>query len=344
MKRIYLPLTIILCLGIVSTGMAQSNTIYGTNAGNGGTYNSHFGYNAGRVSTGSYNVFMGRSAGRYNTSGDDNVFMGYVSGYTNTTGSNNVFVGYYSGYKNTTGQKNTFIGRSTGYSNTSGYDNTFLGRKAGVDNTTGHSNTFIGEDAGYKNTTGNSNVYIGKNAGVYNKASNNTIVGLAAGYNSTGSSNVFLGYYAGYNETGSNKLYIDNSSTASPLIYGDFSANIVNINGKLGVGTNTPDEKLTVKGKIHAEGLVCDLNIPAPDYVFEPDYRLRTLAEVEAYIQKHKHLPSVPSAKTMAKEGVQLLALSMKLLEKVEELTLYTLAQQKEIAQLKKQVKQLQQK
>ncbi|HAS44394.1 MAG TPA: hypothetical protein DCS93_28205 [Microscillaceae bacterium] len=329
MKRIYLPLTIILCLGIVSTGMAQTNTSYGTGAGNAGNNNSSFGNNAGRIVTGAANTFFGHQAGYNQTNGYYNTFIGAYTGHKTTSGSSNIMIGERSGYHNTTGNLNIFIGTYSGHKNTTGYYNTFIGQASAYDNTTGRYNTFLGRQASRRNTSG----------------SYNTSLGYSAGYNNqTGSRNVFLGYYAGYNETGSDKLYIDNSSTASPLIYGNFSTNIVNINGKLGVGTNTPDEKLTVKGKIHAEGLVCDLNIPAPDYVFEPDYRLRTLAEVEAYIQKHKHLPSVPSAKTMAKEGVQLLTLSMKLLEKVEELTLYTLAQQKEITQLKKQVKQLQQK
>jgi len=59
----------------------------------------------------------------------------------------------------------------------------------------------------------------------------NVAVGPFAGYtNSTGNSNVYLGPYAGYNETGSNKLYIDNSNTVTPLIYGDFSTDIVKTN------------------------------------------------------------------------------------------------------------------
>ena len=71
---------------------------------------------------------------------------------------------------------------------------------------------------------------------------------------------------------------------------------------------------------------------------------MRSLAEVEAYIQKHYHLPAVLSAKAMEKEGVKVLAMSMKLLEKVEEQTLYIIAQQKEITKLKARIKQLQQK
>ena len=64
----------------------------------------------------------------------------------------------------------------------------------------------------------------------------NTSVGFETGANNlTGSGNVFLGYQAGYNETGSNKLYIDNSNTSTPLIYGDFDTDKVTINGDMTV-------------------------------------------------------------------------------------------------------------
>ncbi|NOX16652.1 MAG: tail fiber domain-containing protein, partial [Chlorobi bacterium] len=84
-------------------------------------------------------------------------------------------------------------------------------------------------------------VFIGDNAG-YNGTDleYNVFVGYSAGKNATGNSNVFVGYKAGFNETGSNKLYIENSNSTSPLIYGDFSSDDVTINGDLTVtGTIT---------------------------------------------------------------------------------------------------------
>ena len=104
--------------------------------------------------------------------------------------------------------------------------------------------------------------------------------------------------------------------------------------GKVGVGTYTPDALFTVKGEIHAEAVNVDLNVPGPDYVFEEDYDLRTLEETEAYIKTHKHLPEVPSAKEMAEQGIDLVEMNMLLLKKVEELTLYSITQQKLINQL----------
>jgi hypothetical protein len=83
---------------------------------------------------------------------------------------------------------------------------------------------------------------IGESGSYWDSSGNcNTIIGTRAGHNNdTGSYNVFLGYKAGYNEAGSNKLYIANSETDPPLIYGDFST------GSVGVGTTNPGQKLDV--------------------------------------------------------------------------------------------------
>ncbi|NER12988.1 hypothetical protein GWK08_06025 [Leptobacterium flavescens] len=102
-------------------------------------------------------------------------------------------------------------------------------------------------------------------------------------------------------------------------------------NGNVGIGTTSPDSRLTVKGKVHAEEVKVDLSVPGPDYVFANDYDLRTLEELQKYIQQNKHLPNIPSAKEMETNGVELGIMNMKLLEKIEELTLYTLKQQTEL-------------
>jgi hypothetical protein len=112
---------------------------------------------------------------------------------------------------------------------------------------------------------------------------------------------------------------------------------VVNSNGYVGIGTGSPDEALTVRGKIHTNEVKVDLlGAVAPDYVFEPTYDLKPLAEIESYIKENKHLPEVPSAKEMEKNGVQLGEMNMLLLKKVEELRLYILQQEKRITELEK--------
>ena len=108
-------------------------------------------------------------------------------------------------------------------------------------------------------------------------------------------------------------------------------------NGNIGIGTITPDMKLTVNGNIHAKEVKIDLNIPAPDYVFKSDYQLRSLEEVESFIKEYSHLPEIPSAQEFAKNGVMQAAMDMNLLKKIEELTLYTIQQEKKIKVLEKQ-------
>jgi hypothetical protein len=220
--------------GYSNTG--SRNTFLGYLAGHsntGGGYNTFLGHSAGSSNdTGNRNTFLGSSAGQFSSTGNDNTFLGYRAGYYNEAGYSNTSVGYEAGYSNKA-YRNTFIGNSAGYSNTTGYGNTFMGHETGYLNDTGNLNTFIGIGAGYSNTEGEGNVFLGYLAGYSNTAGDqNTFLGYLAGFsNTTGYRNVFIGREAGYNETGSNKLYIDSTSTSTPLIYGDFSANSVTING-----------------------------------------------------------------------------------------------------------------
>lgn len=103
---------------------------------------------------------------------------------------------------------NTVMGWNAARDMNGGVSNTILGFFAGESMSTGDFNTFMGTDAGRDVTGGSRNTYLGYWAG------------RNAGTNASG--NLFLGYRAGQNESGSNKLYISNSETANPLIYGDF--------------------------------------------------------------------------------------------------------------------------
>jgi hypothetical protein len=111
---------------------------------------------------------------------------------------------------------------------------------------------------------------------------------------------------------------------------------VITKEGNVGIGTTSPDAKLAVKGQVHAQEVKVDLNgAVAPDYVFDKDYKLCSLEEIKNYIDQNKHLPGVPSAKEMEKNGVQLGEMNMLLLKKIEELTLYVIEKDKEIKALK---------
>ena len=120
-------------------------------------------------------------------------------------------------------------------------------------------------------------------------------------------------------------------NTAAVFFAGDSS--------RVGIGTQSPGSKLEVSGgDIRVKGgLFIDdgTSLSAPDYVFEEDYPLMSIEELSQYIAQEKHLPGVPTAQEITDGGLNLSEFQMTLLEKIEELTLYVLAQQAEIDALK---------
>ena len=120
--------------------------------------------------------------------------------------------------------------------------------------TGGDYNTAIGTFALHALDTGLRNIALGRRAGELITVGNyNVCLGYQAG-RSAGSGNVFVGYQAGYSEVGSDKLYIDNSNIATPLIWGDFALNYVNITGRLGINDSTPSYPLDVAGEASFDG------------------------------------------------------------------------------------------
>jgi hypothetical protein len=108
--------------------------------------------------------------------------------------------------------------------------------------------------------------------------------------------------------------------------------------GRVGIKTITPATgyALSVRGRIMCEELRVQLFNAWPDYVFADNYKLPSLLHVEQYIKAHKHLPGIPSAAEVEKEGIQIGDMQKRMMEKIEELTLYIIQQQKEIDSLKK--------
>jgi hypothetical protein len=113
-------------------------------------------------------------------------------------------------------------------------------------------------------------------------------------------------------------------------------------NGNVGIGTNNPHEKLSVKGTVLAEKVRVSIkNEDWADYVFSKDYKLRSLSSLDSFITKFHHLPDVPSAEEVGKNGLDIGSTQSALLKKIEELTLYMLKQSKEVLKQSREMEKL---
>jgi hypothetical protein len=224
--------------------------------------NVNVGENAGTISsTGAdFNTAVGDGSLNGLTTGDSNTAVGRLALNSNNSGTSNSAVGSDALSHNTTGNYNAAMGRYSLRFNTIGGRNSALGYGSLNYNTEADYNTAMGFFALYRNTIGQYNTAVGAYANDNNQqGSNNTIIGYMAGrgegyHNKSG--NIFLGYQAGYHETEDNKLYIENSSSSSPLIYGEFDNNILTINGSVGIGTTNPSTDFDVLGTIASDGLI----------------------------------------------------------------------------------------
>ena len=199
-----------------------------------GRRNIAIGINAMQLNNGNYNLALGWRAAYSNVSGAYNIAIGYAALILSTV-SYNTAIGCYALTDNEEGQVNTAIGYKALFKNTDGGANMALGPNSLQDNTTGNYNTAIGYQAMTDNTTGD----------------NNTAIGPAALRNVTGNGNTGIGFNAGKGQVGiSNQLWIANTDTSTPLIYGEFDNNILKFNADvtIGVGTAGKDYTLTFDG------------------------------------------------------------------------------------------------
>ncbi|CAH0213881.1 hypothetical protein [Chryseobacterium sp. Bi04] len=306
---------------------------------------------------------------------DKNLFFG--GGTDNASGSSNTAFGMGSLTQNTTGNGNTAVGNNAMSSISSGDNNVAVGQNSMRHTIAATMNVAVGMNSleyfqkgignigmgnsamGSGSLSGDYNIGIGWDALRYLVAgNNNTVVGrsslvsLAGGSNNiaVGSSN------AKAILSGDNNIFIGNfitpyvSSPNNELNIGNW---IVGNNGTIGIGGFTtqlpadgvaPDGqkyKLFVKEGIRTERVKVDIAAANgwADYVFEKDYKLMPLNDLAQFINKNGHLPEVPTTEQAIKNGIELKEMNILLLKKIEELTLYTIEQQKRIEALEKKIK-----
>lgn len=264
---------------------------------------------------------------------------------------------------------NTYIGQNAGRGDSasvlnSGTHNTYLGAST---YSLGSYNTIIGSNASINGSNSILIGYLAGHAGSASTGSYNIIIGNNAGYEdgAHGDKNIFIGHGAGFTEGNGNTLVIDNAGeTWNPFIWGDMLNDNLKFHTKVGIGpggnvydsfgnfpttaatVNVSNYNLFVKGGILTEEVRVSLASTWADYVFAKDYKLKPLSEVERFINTNGHLPNVPSAKQVKEEGVELGEMAKIQQEKIEELTLYVIeqnkineSQAKEIKVLKAQMK-----
>ena len=356
-----------------SNTTGSNNSFLGNGAGQANTtgianvfVGSQAGYNN---TTGTGNLFLGQQAGGNATTANYNLFMGNGSGGATTTGSGNTAIGDGSGLHNTTGQRNVSIGQYAGLNNQTGTDNVFIGygAKAGTANPTNVTNSVaIGANAivNVSNSVilGGSgvNVGIGNSApsarleissGVSNTAGiklTNLTYSYVPSVNASkfltvdGSGNVILATYVACTRVGADESVVESLWERKGSFLQSMKGEAIIIGS--GVSQTPADYNLFVSKGILTEKVKVAVKNTAEwsDKVFAPSYKLQSLDNVAAYIGQHQHLPGIPSAQEMVEKGNDLHQTDAKLLEKIEELTLYMIELEKRVRRQDEQNRQLQ--
>lgn len=141
-------------------------------------------------------------------------------------------------------------------------------------------------------------------------------------------------------DSGMKGLQIQTAAASSDKNLSYITRLAVHTNGNVGVGTIHPIYKLDVCGTIRASEVKVEVS-GGCDFVFDKDYKLMDLKKLEKFIDTNKHLPEIASEKEMVENGVEMMNLQMKLLMKIEELTLYTIDQNKKIEQQNDELQKL---
>jgi hypothetical protein len=216
-------------------------------------------------------------------------------------------------------------------------------------------NSYTGSSSKYGIHTSLDEGGTGVRYGIYssttaNALDNSSTYGMRSYATGNGNAGSVYGLYASVGTSGTGNRYAvyGSSSTTEPnpgvtrSWAGYFAGNTYfSADMRIGWLNDVPGYLLAVDGKIICEELKVQASGDWPDYVFAEEYDLPTLDEVEAYIEENNHLLGVPDACTVEEEGIMIGQMQKVMMEKIEELTLYMIDANKQIVELKKEVKEL---
>jgi trimeric autotransporter adhesin len=336
-----------------------------------GNNNTSVGYQAIAFNTtGTNNVSLGLFSGKNNTSGSQNSFIGYNTGIGITTGSNNTILGSNITGLNPNLSNNIILADGQGNRRINVDENGNVGigttqpsQKLHVYGT--NPGLYLEGDANsyYSNIklksvigTGTMDNYgpLAWHAGLWlnTVSANNLTTGI--GSSLLGSAALTLDpavvpftIMGAQNQT--NDLFrINKNINTTPGGVTEQNVFLINKDGKVLIGTTDVNQvgthTLAVNGSAIFTKAVVKLNASWPDYVFKPNYKLPSLNELEKYLQNNQHLPEVPSATEVEKNGIDLGSNQAILLKKVEELTLYMIDLNKKVEALAKENEELKKK
>ncbi|KDN54710.1 prefoldin domain-containing protein [Flavobacterium seoulense] len=146
--------------------------------------------------------------------------------------------------------------------------------------------------------------------------------------------------YAG-TDTGLNGLLFQTADPVNSIQELNYSTKLsISLNGNVGIGSINPQNKLDVNGTIHSKEVKVDMT-GWSDFVFKKEYNLPTLEEVEKHIKENGHLENIPSEKEVLENGINVGEMNVKLLQKIEELTLYMIEMKKENEMMKDKLQKM---
>ena len=187
------------------------------------------------------NIYIGEEAGFSNIVRSDNIAIGYQADRLNTLGSNSISIGSYALSNSDESDYSIAMGRGSLNNRTKSFYNVGLGHRTLSLATSGNYNTAVGADAG-RTTAGDNSVYVGYRADSESSGNQNVVIGANSGVQNLAagdpSGRVLIGYNVWNNRPGNNILAIENSSSITPLLYGEFDNNIVRVGGELQIGSS----------------------------------------------------------------------------------------------------------